>query len=137
MKNVYALCCCIAALSSYSQISPEFQYLNLSECSTGFFWGQTTIDSLPPDVSEFHYLKYSETRNFLNQFRIADITSAQLEIPDYSDIRSSLNLLGGQFAAVPIVIAEIDYQKVTQAALDNGSIYVGADDRKTQSINMA
>lgn len=135
MKNVFALCCCIAALSSYSQISPEFQYLNLSECSTGFFWGQTTIDSLPPDVSEFHYLKHSETRNFLDQLRIADITSAQFEIPNYSDIRSSLNLLEGQYTAVPIMIAEIDFQKVTQAALDDGSIYVGADDSLHQSPN--
>ena len=77
MKNLYTFICCIAVFSSYSQISPEFQYLNLSECYTGFFWGQTAMDSLPPDVSVFHYLWYSETRNFLDQLRIADITSEQ------------------------------------------------------------
>jgi len=113
----------MACLHGIGQIDPVFQNLNFSSCSSGYFWSQTNYEGLPPNGTSYAGLDFTEASSVLYNFRLADITPQSTLVPDYGALRSELNTIRREEGVIPIVIAEMEYQRLSEVAFDHGWLF--------------
>lgn len=114
---------CFALLHGIGQVSPAFQNLNFSSCTSGYFWTQSNYEGLPPDGSTYAMIDHSDASSILFNFRMADITPQSTLVPDYGALRDELNAIRRDQGVIPIVIAELEYQRLSEAAFDHGWLF--------------
>jgi hypothetical protein len=113
----------IAHSQAGGQVSPLFQNLNFSECTSGYFWTQSNHPSAPPDGSFFAEIDPGDASYLLFSMRKADITPDNLIIPDFENLAEEFADMKRLEGATPIAIAEVDYHYLKEEAITNEWIY--------------
>jgi pimeloyl-ACP methyl ester carboxylesterase len=117
----------IAHSAARGQISPLFEHLNFSGCTSGYFWTQTGYDGLPPDGSSYAELEHAEASSVLFNLRKADITPESTLVPDFEALREELNTIRRDEGIIPIVIADLRFQRLSETAITSGWIYAAPE----------
>ncbi|MFN8865471.1 MAG: hypothetical protein ACK500_03175 [Flavobacteriales bacterium] len=117
----------IAHSQARGQISPLFQNLNFSSCTSGYFWTQSNHPSVPPDGSVFAETEPDDASYLLFSMRKADITPEELIVPDFDDLSAQFADLKRIDGATPIAIAEVCYHYLKEEAITNEWVYATPD----------
>lgn len=112
------LLCLLCAARIHAQ--NPFSSLDFSPCTTGLFWDKINSLSDPPDGSHFDSLSYSRSASFLHKFHMASLNEQQTTLPDYPGLFTALENELLETACIPLVLADIRYNRIAQEAADNG-----------------
>jgi hypothetical protein len=113
----------IAHSQANGQVSPLFQNLNFSECTSGLFWSQTNYHGLPPDGSAYAQLNSGQTKAALHSLRKAAIHPTTMSLPDYGQLRDEMDAILQDESIIPIVIIDLDFHTLDEQAITNEWVF--------------
>jgi hypothetical protein len=107
-----------------AQTNELYNNLDFSNCSSGFFWDEIEQGEFPPTDTDYVALTAEDAALYFIKAHFAAIDSASNAIPNYSSICATRENIKTNMQLTPISILELKYNKLDEAAAQNGQLYI-------------
>lgn len=107
-----------------AQTNELYNNLDFSNCSSGFFWDEIEQGEFPPTDTDYVALTAEDAALYFIKAHFAAIDSSSNTIPSYSSICATRENIKTNMRLTPISILELKYNKLDEAAAQNGQLYI-------------